>query len=144
MLGLRPSSKDDSGISPAEDVYGSTLSLPGEFLEHSEIPPESFLRNIEKAVLGFSGPPQHLVIPQPQPQPLPRALLDKDFFFVHDDASKSPLSPLSRGPYRVLRQSEKFFVLQIGDKTNSVSVDRLKPVFSSTPVVPAKPPLSGT
>ena len=34
MLGLRSSPKDDSGLSPAGAVYGSTLSLPGEFLEH--------------------------------------------------------------------------------------------------------------
>ena len=57
MLGLRSWPKDDSGLSPAEAVYGSTLSLPGEFLEHSEFLPESFVRNIERAVLGFSGPP---------------------------------------------------------------------------------------
>ena len=139
MLGLQSSPKDDSGLSPAEAIYGSTLSLPGEFLKHSEFPPESFLRNVEKAVLGFSGPPQHHVLPQP----LPRALLNADFVFVHDDASKPPLSPLYRGPYRVLHCSEKFFVLQIGDKSDSVSVDRLKPVFSSVPVVPAEPPLRG-
>ena len=114
--------------------------IPGEFLEHSELPPESFSRNIEKAVLGFSGPPQHYVIPQSQP--LPRALQDAEFVFVRDDASKPPLSPLYRGPYRVLRPSEKFFVLQIGEKSDSVSVDRLKPVFSSSPVVPSTPPLS--
>ena len=57
MLGLRSSPKNDSGLSLAEAVYGSTLSLPGEFLEHSEFPPVSFLRNIETVVLGFSGPP---------------------------------------------------------------------------------------
>ena len=50
MLGLRSSPKDDSGLSPAEAVYGSTLSLPGEFLEHSEFPPEILLPNVEKAV----------------------------------------------------------------------------------------------
>ena len=36
-----------------------------------------------------------------------------------------------------------FFNLQIGDKSDSVSVDRLKPVFSSDPVIPAEPPLRG-
>ena len=50
MLGLRSLPKEDSGFSPAEAVYGSNLSLPGEFLEHSKIPPESFLRKVELAV----------------------------------------------------------------------------------------------
>ena len=138
MLGLQSSPKDDSGLSPAEAIYGYTLPLTGKFLEHSELPLESFLRRIEQAVLGFSRPPGHNVIPQPQPQPLPRPLLDADFVFVRDDVSKPHLY---RGPYRVLRQLEKFFFLQIGDKSESVSVDRLKPVISSTPVVPAVPSL---
>ena len=56
--------------------------------------------------------------------------------FVRDDMSKPPLSPLYRGPYFVLQRSEEFFILQIRDKLDSVSVDRLKPVFSSVPVVP--------
>ena len=49
MLGLRSSPKDDSGFFVAEAVLG-TLSLPGEFLKHSEIPPEIFLRRVEQAV----------------------------------------------------------------------------------------------
>ena len=123
MLGVRSSPKDESGLSPAEAVYGSTLSLPSEFLEHSEFPPESLLRNIEKTVLGFYGPPWHHMIPQPKPQPLPRALIDTEFAFFCDDTSKPLLSPLYRGPDRVLRRSETFFILQIGDKSDSVSVD---------------------
>ena len=115
MLGLRSSPKDESGLSPAEAVYGSTLSLPDEFLEQSELPPESFLSQVEQVVLGFFGPPQHDVVPQPQPQSLPRALLDAEIVLVRHDASKPPLSPLYRGPYQVLRRLKKFFVLQIGD-----------------------------
>ena len=44
----------------------------------------------------------------------------------------------------MLRQSEKFVVLQIGDKTDSLSVDRLKPVVSAVPVTPAVPPPQGS
>ena len=69
--------------------------------------------------------------------------MEAEYVFVREDASKPPLSPLYRGPYLVLRRSEKFFILQIGDKQDSVSVDRLKPVFSSNPVVPGLPPVRG-
>ena len=102
MLGLQASPQDDSGFSPAEAVFGSTLSLPGKFLKHSEIPLEIFLRRVEQAVLGFSRPPQ------PQPQPLPQALLDTEFDFVHDNTLKPPLSPLYRGPDQVLQRSQRF------------------------------------
>ena len=135
MLGLRSLPKDNSEYSPEEAVYVSNLSLPGEFLEHTELPPESFLHKVDQAIQGFSGPPQHHMIPQPQPRPLPRALMEADFVFVRDDASKPLLSFLYRGPYRVLRQSENFFIIQIGDISDSVSVDRLKPVISSVPGV---------
>ena len=50
-------------------------------------------------------------------------------------ASKPLLSPLYRGPYLVPRHSEKFFVLQIGEKSDSV--------FSSVPIVPGVPPVWG-
>ena len=103
---------------------------------------QSFLRKIEGAVSGFSGPPQHHVPPS-QPQPLPRDLLTAEFVFVREDASKPPLSPLYRGPYKVLERFEKFFILKIGDKSDSVSVDRLKAVYSSVPVTPAVPPPQG-
>ena len=53
--------------------------------------------------------------------------LPLSFRLLRDDASKPPLAPL----YRVPRQSDKFFVLQISDKSDSVSVDRLKPVNST-------------
>ena len=110
MLGLRTAPEDDSGFSPAEAVYGTPLSLPGKFIEHWEFPKGGFLRKVEQAVSGFSGPPCHHVTP-PQPQPLPRALLTAEFVFVLDDTSKPPLAPLYRGLYKVLRRCEKVFIL---------------------------------
>ena len=62
-LGLLSSPKGDSGFSAAEAVFVSPLSLPSEFLEHSEIPPELFLGRVKQAVTGFSGPPGHHVAP---------------------------------------------------------------------------------
>ena len=53
------------------------------------------------------------------------------------------MSSLYRGPYLVLRRSKTFFVLQISEKTDSVSVHRLKPVFFSSPIVPGVPPVRG-
>ena len=43
----------------------------------------------------------------------------------------------------MLRWTEIFFVLQVGDKSDAFSVDRLKPVVSAVPVTPAVPPLRG-
>ena len=68
----------------------------------------------------------------------------KVFLQSFQKALAPSLSQLYRGPYRVLKRSDKLFVLQIGDKKDSVSVDRLRPFFSTNPVVPAVPPTHGT
>ena len=76
-------------------------------------------------------------MPLAQSVPLLSALLKEKFVFVREDASVPPLSPLYPGPYKVLEQQTKFFRLQLGDRIDVVSVDRLKPAFSYEPFSPA-------
>ena len=97
---------------------------------------------MERAIAGFSVPPPHHVQHSP-PAQVPAALKAAKFVFVREDASKPSLSPLYRGPYLVMERRSKFFRLQIGSKIDAVSVDRLKPVVSDCPVVPADPPPRG-
>ena len=63
--------------------------------------------------------------------------------FVREDTSKPPLSPLYRGPYLVLSKYPKYFQVQIGSKSDSVSLERLKPVLSDHHLVPQLPPWRG-
>jgi len=77
------------------------------------------------------------------PKPLPNSLLQADFLFVCEDTFVPALSPLYRGPYKVLKCQDKFFCLQMGDKVDVVSVDRLKPVISDSMIIPARPPACG-
>jgi len=142
LLGLRSVPKEDTGFSVSEAVYGSALTIPGEFLDGPEIPSSQFISKIGKVISGFSVPPPHHV-PQQPPAEVPASLTTARFVFVREDASKPSLAPLYRGPYLVLERRNKFFRLQIGNKVDSVSIDRLKPVFSDSPVVPADPPPRG-
>ena len=52
------------------------------------------------------------------------------------------LSQLYRGPYKVLTRSSKFFTLQRGSRTNTVSIGLLKSVHGPDPV-PLQPPHQG-
>ena len=97
---------------------------------------------IKQAVAVFTAPLPHHV-PQSPPCQLPAALLSAKFVFVWKDVSIPSLAPMYRGPYLVLEQRDKFFCLQIGSRTEVVSVDHLKPVFSNEPVSPALPPACG-
>ena len=62
------------------------------------------------------------------------------YVFVWEDASIPSLAPLYPGPYLVFEWRDKLFRLQIGPKTDVVSMDCLKPVFSDKPVLPVLPP----
>ena len=102
----------------------------------------SFLWEIEKTVAGFAVPPPHHVWHFPPLQLLP-ALLAGEFVLVWENSSIPCLAPLYRGPYLVLERKNKYFRLQLGSRTDIVSVDWLKPVFSEDPIQAALPPARG-
>ena len=59
--------------------------------------------------------------------------------FVRCDRALPSLTPLYDGPYRVVHRSDTYFHLAVGDREDSVSVSRLKPLLAEGPVVPAQP-----
>ena len=96
LLCLRATPKDDTGLSVSEAVYGCPLTLPGELVDVPELPPESFLRKVERAIDGSAVPPPHHIHPVP-PSQLPAALLKAKFMFVREDAVIATLAPRYRG-----------------------------------------------
>ena len=91
------------------------------------------------------SPPHHSVLNpySGEENKIPTSLISCSHVFIREDATKPPLAPLYRGPYLVLNRFPKFFLLQVGSKADSVSVDRLKPVLSEFPVVSQDPPRRG-
>ena len=73
-------------------ILASQSCLPGELLDVPELPPESFLRKVERAIDGFAVPPPHHVHTVP-PSQLPAALLKAKFVFVREDAVIPTLAP---------------------------------------------------
>jgi hypothetical protein len=70
-----------------------------------------------------------------------RQLHTQPYVFVRTDAVKPSLTQPYTGPYKVLRKTEKYFILEQPDgKEKSYSLDRLKPCF--TPAVPEEPEMS--
>jgi transposase InsO family protein len=141
VLALRAAPHDDSGKSPAEAVFGVPLVLPGQFLAAADGPPPSpsFFTEVQSALHGQR--PHH--IPHDAPATLPADLLQAEMVFVRNDAKQPPLSPVYSGPYRVLERSLRYFKLQIGDRTDTVSTLRLKAAYLPASAVPAVPPRRG-
>ena len=57
---------------------------------------------------------------------LEKALRTFTHVFVRDDGSATLLQPAYTGPFPVLDKEDKYFILHLGDQTDSVSIDRLK------------------
>ncbi len=142
LLGLRAAPKEDCGISSAEMVYGEALTLPGDFLEASRPPADSFLQQLRERMTRFQPPPTRPVEVKTvshQEAALHRA----DFMYIRRGAAASSISPLYSGPYRVISRGEKTFHMDIGGRDVVISTDMLKPHLSRAPVLPATPPKRG-
>ncbi|CAE1168679.1 unnamed protein product [Acanthosepion pharaonis] len=60
---------------------------------------------------------------------VPQQLQDCEFIFVRNDAVKKPLTPTYQGPFKVLKRSEKHLTIDRGSRTDTISIDRVKPAF---------------
>ncbi len=143
LLGLHAAPKESSGISSAEMVFGEQLTLPRELLHVEEAPARDFLSRLQSA----APPPTCLPRTYAQVAAAPRVGLDPlqqaSHVYVRRGAVGLPLTPAYVGPYRVLRKHEKYYVLEVGEREETVSVDRLKPHTGTTLATPAAPPARG-
>jgi hypothetical protein len=140
LLGLRAAPKEDSAVSSAEMVLGDPLVLPGQRPTAGEPPPPPpSQRSYRDALLG--GPTRH-VPTRPLP-PAQSGLAACTSVYIRRGGALPPFAPLYAGPYAVLERGEKVFRLQVGDREEAVSVDRLKPHTGAEPMQPAAPPRRG-
>jgi len=141
LLGLRAAPKEDSNISSAELVFGSPLTLPGEFLDSEEPPAAEFLARMQAS--PFLPPPTRPLSYAEVAASPAKPLLEADFVYIRKGGSIPPLSQLYAGPYQVVRRRRKFFELMVGGKSQVVSVDRLKPHLGTSPITVATPAVKG-
>ena len=141
LLSIRTSLKTDLGCSVAELVYGTTLSLPSEFVIPSvdleSVDPSNYVDRLR----------QHMSELQPK-QPryskhsshVPKELLTCTHVFIRVDRVKKPLQPPYNGPFHVIERMDKYFIIDVNGKHDSKSIDRLKVAhtdFESTVPLPA-------
>nr|VZI15661.1 unnamed protein product [Spirometra erinaceieuropaei] len=115
LLSLRSTLKADIGCTAADLVYGTSLRLPGDYVEQLR----SVMRNL-RATPPRASPANSFIPPD----------LDKcNFVLVRHDAVRRPLQPPYDGPYKVHRRSDKDVVIDRNGKSDTVSTDRVKPAF---------------
>ena len=135
LLALRSTLKEDLGCSAAEMVFGTPLTLPGEyFSDTSNSRPldatTTFIQQLRhtmahlKYTLPRSRRQQNYVPPQ---------LRDCKFIFIRNDSVKRPLTPAYQGPFEVLKRTDKHLTVRRGHTTDTISIDRVKPAYLETP-----------
>ena len=141
LLGIRTAPKDDLGCSSAELVYGTPLTVPGDFFvnHNSQLEHHSHLRQLRDQVRLHVPMPtsQHGVVPSS----IPRNLKQSKFVFVRRDSHRTPLQRPYEGPFKVIQSGDKTFTVDRGGRQEMISVDRLKPAFIDleSPAVSAEP-----
>ena len=133
MLGIRATPKEESGTSPGEAALGHVLAVPGQLLP--------------TAVLPEDKPAPPAVIPAAKRTYAEAAAtpgLDiSTHVYVQRGGAGPPLADNYAGPYLVLEKGAKAFKLQLGEGTEVVTRDRLKPYVGREPPVAAQPPRRG-
>jgi hypothetical protein len=126
LLGLRAQPREDTGLSPAEAVFGAQIVLPNEFLQNYELSVDTIVKKFSKT-LHVSAPslPRHNSSAH-LPSELPAELLSVPLVWVHQGGMVPPFRSLYDGPYAVLRHGPHYFTIRVGSRDEAVAVRRLK------------------
>ena len=145
LLGLRTAPKEDIHTSASEKGYGTPLTVPGDFVCPSDDPVAAaeLLSNLRDEVLKLR--PTSVLRHGTAVSRVPNNITSTDYVFVRHDPHRGPLHRIYDGPYHVIERADKTFVLDIGGRLETVSIDRLKFAHADPvrPIVPAKPPRRG-
>ena len=137
LLGLRAAPRDHSDVSAAEFLYGETLCLPGQFVDGFSPPSDDFLRRYRSLLAGITPPPfLHNSTPSAI---VPSSLQTVPMVFVRKDGIVPTLAERYEGPYQVVARGKSAFRLQMGHRSDWVSIARLKPAVCDDFVPPAVP-----
>ena len=135
LLGIRTALKEDLKCTAAEMVYGTTLRLPGEFFNtagnHATANPADYVARLKANMQQLHAPPVR------ENNPSGRVFQSQAFsscthVFVRHDATRKPLQPVYDGPFKIIERQDKYFVLDLNGRTDTVCIDGLKPI----PLVP--------
>ena len=127
LLSLRSTIKEDLHCSPAELTFGTALRLPAELLTPSPAnAPTNKTNYAERLVQHMAKLRPAATRPQNRPFYIEKDLATCEFVFVRDDSVRKSLQSPYKGPFKVITRKNKFYVLRINGKNDTVSIDRLK------------------
>ncbi|XP_036347620.1 uncharacterized protein LOC118756999 [Rhagoletis pomonella] len=132
LLGLRVAFKPDINTCPALLVYGTTLRIPGEFLEETKSKKvttdtishfQSTMMKLQPTQTKHHSTSKVFVSP---------ALQSATHVFLRNDSIRPSLTRPYDGPFLVVKKSPKYFKIIVRGRPTNVSIDRLKPAFKAS------------
>ena len=126
LPGIRSVVKEDIGCSSSELTLGTNLRLPEQFFSDNDdtVSHTEYLRRLVTFMKSLKPSlPRELCRGSSY---LDKALRTCTHVFVRDDGSATSLQPAYTGSFPVLDKENKYFILDLGDQTDSVSIDRFK------------------
>ncbi|CAH8653370.1 unnamed protein product [Schistosoma intercalatum] len=130
MLGIRTSVKTDAQCSAAELVFGTTLRLPGEFINLNTNSQKLNLGNYVDQLRDHMSKLKPInTREQSRAVYVPKDLSNCTHVWIRCDKIKAPLSPPFEGPFKVVSRKSKYFVIEKHGNIDTVSIDRLKPAY---------------
>ena len=133
MLGIRATPKEESGTSAGEAALGHVLAVPGQLLPTATPPAAT---TAPPAVIPATRCTYAEAVAAPD-------LEAATHVYVRRGGVGPPLADKYAGPYLVLEKGAKFFKLQLGERAEVVTRDRLKPHVGLVPPMAAQPPPRG-
>jgi hypothetical protein len=126
LLRLRAQPREDTGLSPAEAVFGAPIVLPNEFLQNEEMSVDAIIKNFSKTLhVPAVSLPRHNSSARLLDE-LPGDLLSAPLIWVRRGSVIPPLRLLYDGPYTVLRRGPRSFTIRVGSRDEVIAVSRLK------------------
>ncbi|CAH8608230.1 unnamed protein product, partial [Dicrocoelium dendriticum] len=121
LLGLRTTPKADLGCSTAELVYGTTLKLPADLVQPTDIDaidPSNFVHRLRSSMREL-----HFIPTRAHSNKcyIPKDLETCSHVWVRNDAVRKPLQPPYEGPFEVIARTEKHHMINKNGKVDAVS-----------------------
>lgn len=134
LLGIRSAWKSDLQASTAEIVYGEPLRLPGQFFSNScdaAVEPSNLVSRLRAHMSKLAPQPTSWHTSSSKPFYIPKDLGTATHVFIRQGPARRPLQAAYLGPYEVLRRGPKTFDIDVAGKTQTVTIDRLKPAYAA-------------
>lgn len=110
-------------------TYGKHIRLPGEFFDNKSIEtdPSTFVSNLQKCMDLLK--PVKINHKSARTVFVHKDMATCSHVFVRIDRLRKSLEPVYEGPFLVLERNDKYYTVEMKNRSTNINIDRLKPAY---------------